>query len=77
MSRPVARVRIREDNQGIESQLMGTSVQSGDRPFATLENIMIFDGADLTAPVGEVSTDWIATLEPGFVDEVEVTTFDK
>ena len=70
-------VTIREDNQGIESQLMGTSVQSGDRPFATLENIMIFDGADLTAPVGEVSTDWIATLEPGFVDEVEVTTFDK
>ncbi len=70
-------VTIREDNQGIESQLMGTSVQTGDHPFATLENIMIFDGAELTAPVGEVSTDWIKTLEPSFIDEVEVTTFDN
>ncbi len=51
---------------------MGTSVQTGDQPFATLENIMIFDGASLTAPVGEVSIDWIKTLEPGFADEVEV-----
>lgn len=70
-------VTIREDNQGIESQLMGTSVQTGDYPFATLENMMVFDGAELTASVGEVSTDWIKTLEPSFVDEVEVTNFDN
>ena len=70
-------VTIREDNQGIEAQLMGTTVQTGEHPFATLENIMIFDGAALTAPVGEVSTDWIRTLDPGFLDGVEATTFEN
>ncbi len=74
LGRPVT---IREDNQGIEAQLMGTSAQNGDYPFATLENIMIFDGAELTAPVGEVSTDWIETLGPEFVDEIEPTTFEN
>ncbi|WOI57817.1 ABC transporter substrate-binding protein [Palleronia sp. LCG004] len=70
-------VTIREDNQGIEAQLMGTSAENGDYDFATLENIMIFDGADITAPVGENSIEWIETLEPSFVDEVSVTTFDN
>lgn len=70
-------VTIREDNQGVESQMMGTSVQTGDYPFATLENIMVFDGAQLTAPVGEVSTDWIKTLDPGFTDSVEATTYEN
>lgn len=70
-------VTIREDNQGVESQMMGTSVQTGDYPFATLEKIMVFDGAQLTAPVGEVSTDWIKTLDPGFTDSVEATTYEN
>jgi branched-chain amino acid transport system substrate-binding protein len=70
-------VTIREDNQGIESQLMGTSVQTGDFPFATLENIMVFDGAELTTPVGQISTEWIKTLGPDFVDAVSVTSFEN
>lgn len=74
LGRPVT---IREDNQGVEAQLMGTTVQSGEYPFATLKNIMIFDGADLTTPVGEISTEWVAGLEPGFVDSVKVDTFEN
>ncbi|MBL3570181.1 branched-chain amino acid ABC transporter substrate-binding protein [Rhodovulum sulfidophilum] len=72
LGRPVT---IREDHQGIEAQLMATSVQTGDRPFATLENIMIFDGADITAPVGEVSVDWIGGLDASFLDQVGVATY--
>lgn len=74
LGRPIT---IREDNQGIEAQLMGTSVQTGDYPFATLENIMIFDGAGITTPVDEVSTEWVGALEPGFVDSVEVDTYEN
>lgn len=70
-------VTIREDHQGIEAQLLGTSVQSGDYPFATLENIMIFDGADLTAPVGEESVEWVSKLGPDFVESVKVDTYEK
>lgn len=68
---------LREDNQGIEAQLLGTSVQTGDYPFATLTNIMIFDGADITTPVGKVSTEWVGGLEPGFVDSVKVDTYEN
>ncbi|MCE0506565.1 ABC transporter substrate-binding protein [Roseivivax sp. GX 12232] len=74
MGRPVT---IREgDHQGVEAQLIGTTVQSGDYPFATLENMMIFDGAELTTPVGESSIDWVGALSPDFVEKIEPTTFD-
>lgn len=70
-------VTIREDNQGIEAQLMGTSVQTGDYPFATLENIMIFDGAELTTPIGEISTEWVGNLDASFMDKVSISNFDN
>ncbi len=70
-------LHLREDNQGVESQLMGTSVQSGDYPFATLENIMIFDGEALLPPLGEVSLDWIKGLDAGFADSLTISTYEN
>ncbi|WMS43794.1 ABC transporter substrate-binding protein [Acuticoccus sp. MNP-M23] len=70
-------VTIREDHQGVEDQLLGTSAQNGDYPFATLSNIMIFDGDDLTTPVGENSVEWIGGLDASFADSVAVDTFEK
>lgn len=70
-------VTIREDNQGIEDQLLGVSVQTGDYPFATMENIMIFDGDELTTPVGQKSIDWVGTLDAGFVDSVTVDSYEN
>ncbi len=74
LGRPVT---IREDHQGIEAQMMGTSVQAGDLPFATLENIMIFDGAELTTPVGEESVAWVGTLQPGWADGLTVDSYEN
>ncbi|OSP54217.1 ABC transporter substrate-binding protein [Pseudoruegeria sp. SK021] len=68
---------LREDNQGVESQLMGTSAQTGDYPFATLENIMIFDGDGLLPPIGETSIEWIKGLDASFVDTLQVETYDN
>lgn len=68
-------ITLREDHQGIEAQLMGTSVQTGDHPFATLENITIYDGAQLLAPVGEVSLDWIRALDASYLDTVQSDNF--
>jgi len=70
-------ITLREDNQGIEAQLMGMSVQSGDYPFATLEDIMIFDGAQLLPPVGETSIEWIKGLDASFPDSVEAASYDN
>ncbi|MDO5604117.1 MAG: ABC transporter substrate-binding protein [Paracoccus sp. (in: a-proteobacteria)] len=70
-------VRIREDNQGIEDQLMGTTVQTGDYPFATMEKMVIYDGDDLLPPVGQESLAWIRTLGADFGDQVGRETYDN
>ena len=74
LGRPVT---LREDHQGIEAQLMGTSVQTGDYPFATLKNIMIFNGAEITTPVGQISTEWVGSLDASFIDSVTVDRYDN
>ncbi|WP_296430634.1 ABC transporter substrate-binding protein [Roseovarius sp. BRH_c41] len=74
LGRPVT---LREDHQGVEDQLMGTSVQTGEYPFATMQNIMIFDGNELTTPVGQNSIEWVGALDAGFVESVTVDTFEN
>ncbi len=74
LGRPVT---LREDHQGIEAQLLGMSVQGGELPFATLENIMIFDGAELTTPVGEESVAWVGTLDQAWLDGLTVDTYEN
>lgn len=70
-------IEIREDNQGLEDQMLGTSAQSGDYPFASLDNIMIFDAEDITPPVGTTSEEWLKTLSPEWVESVDVTQFQS
>ena len=65
-----------EDHQGVEAQLMGTTAQTGEQPFATLTDVMIFDGAAMMTPVGEDSIEWVGSLTPDFVNEIEPTTFE-
>lgn len=69
-------VTIREDHQGVEAQLLGTTTTDNDLGFASLTDIAIYDGGPLTTPVGENSIEWIEALDPSFVDQVEPTTFD-
>lgn len=74
LGRPVS---LREDHQGIEAQLLGMSVQGGELPFATLENIMIFDGAELTTPVGEESVSWVGSLDQAWLDGLSVDSYEN
>lgn len=60
-------VRIREDNQGLESQLIGTSFHSDAYPFAVLTDMIVFDPVKITTPVGQKSADWLATLKPEMI----------
>jgi len=67
-------IKLREDNQGLEDQLLGTTVKVDGYDFMLFDNMMLFDGEELQTPVGQVSIDWLGSLSPGFVDEVSVTT---
>lgn len=72
LGRPVT---IRSDGQGVEDQLLGISIVVDGYDFAVLDNMMIFDGDAITTPVGELSADWLKTLNPDFVDSVSVDSF--
>ena len=68
-------VRIREDNQGVEDQLLGTTIHTDEYDFAVLDNMMMFDGDDIITPVGEESVSWMSSLTPDFIDTVKVERF--
>lgn len=68
-------VTIREDHQGVEDQLLGTTIRVDGYDFALLDNMMMFDGEPITTPVGQVSAEWLQTLTPAFIDSVQVDTF--
>jgi branched-chain amino acid transport system substrate-binding protein len=71
LSRPV---KIREDHQGLEDQMLGTTIHVDGYDFAVLDNMMIFPAEEITTPVGQVSEDWVQTLSPDMVD-LEVKTY--
>lgn len=53
---------IREDGQAIEAQLVGTTAKAEGYPFKVIDTMEIYDGAGITAPVGQKSIDWIKTF---------------
>ena len=68
-------VTLREDGQGLEDQLLGTSAHVDDYDFAILDDMMIFDADDITTPVGMISTEWMSTLTPDWADSLQVDNF--
>ncbi len=72
LGRPVT---IRADGQGVEDQLLGTSVVVDGYDFPLMDDMMIFDGDAITTPVGQLSAEWLKTLTPAFINSVPVETF--
>lgn len=68
-------VTLREDHQGVEDQLLGTTITVEGYDFAVLDNMMMFDGEAITTPVGQISIDWLQTLSPDFIDQVNFDEF--
>ncbi len=66
-------ITLREDNQGLEDQLIGTTAKVDGYDFMLLDNMMLFDGEELQTPVGQVSLDWLKSLKPEMVENVKVT----
>ncbi|MCK8784506.1 ABC transporter substrate-binding protein [Roseomonas sp. NAR14] len=66
-------VTIREDGQGLENQIMGTTHHSDRYPFAVMTDMMVFPAAQVTAPVGQKSTEWLKTLKPELLTQLPAT----
>jgi branched-chain amino acid transport system substrate-binding protein len=67
-------IEIRADGQGIEDQLVGTTIRTPKYNFDVLDNMMIFPASKIMPPVGEKSEAWIATLKPDILN-IKVDTF--
>lgn len=67
---PTGRVRIREDGQGLEAQLIGTTVHTDRYPFPVMTDMVVFPPEMVTAPVGQNSIAWLKTLKPEMVERV-------
>lgn len=57
-------IKIREDGQGLEDQLIGTTVHTDIYPFPILTGMVVFKAAEITTPVGQKSLDWLKTRKP-------------
>ena len=66
---PTSTITLREDGQGLEDQLVGVSSFNDRFPFAVPKDMMLFPAAQVSAPVGQKSTDWLKTLTPAFIEQ--------
>lgn len=70
-------IRIREDGQGLENQLIGTTVQTDKYPFPVMTDMMVLPAEMITAPVGQRSVDWLKTLKPDMLEKLPQTVAYK
>lgn len=70
-------ITIREDNQGLEDQLVGTTVRTSDYPFAVLDDIKVYPGALVSTPVGQKTLDWLKSVKPTLNADPGVQTFKR
>ncbi|MXQ10758.1 ABC transporter substrate-binding protein [Microvirga makkahensis] len=66
---------IREDGQAIEAQLVGTTAKRDGYDFKVIDQMEIYDGKDLMAPVGEKSLAWISKFKADFLSKVPATPY--
>jgi branched-chain amino acid transport system substrate-binding protein len=57
-------VKIREDGQGLEDQLLGVTRKVAGYNFPVLEKIMIYPADLISTPVGQKSPEWVKTIKP-------------
>lgn len=69
------RVRIREDGQGLEDQLLGVAKKTAAYPFPVLDKMVIYPAALITAPVGKKSPEWVKTLTPATMKDAGIKAF--
>ncbi|MGH6609334.1 MAG: ABC transporter substrate-binding protein, partial [Burkholderiaceae bacterium] len=72
LTRPV---KMREDGQGLEDQMLGVTKMTSAYPFAVIENMTIYPGAMVQAPVGSKSPEWVKTLKPDLLKDAGIKSF--
>ncbi len=68
-------VKMREDGQGLEDQLLGVTKKVAGYNFPTLEKIAVYPAELVTTPVGQKSPEWVKTLKPAVINDARIKQF--
>ena len=69
-------IKMRDDGQGLEDQLLGTTKRIPQYPFAVLDKMMLVPADLVTPPVGQMSLQWVKTINPGVLKSDRLKTYD-
>ena len=68
-------ITMREDGQGMEAQLLGTTKKVAEFPFPVMDKMMIVPAEIVTPPVGQLTHDWIKTVKADLINNDKIKTF--
>lgn len=69
-------VKMREDGQGLEDQLLGLTRKVPEHPFMVMDKMLLVPAQLVTTPVGQQSTDWVKTLQPALLQHADLKTYN-
>lgn len=69
-------IRMREDGQGLEDQLLGLTKKVPQYPFAVLDKMMIVPADLVTPPVGAKSPQWVKTINTAVLKSERIKSYD-
>jgi len=61
---------MRDDNEGVVDQLIGSTVMSSDYDFPIIGNMVRYQGEAVTPPIGQDPIEWVKTFEAGLLEEL-------
>ncbi len=68
-------VKMREDGQGLEDQLLGVTKKVAGYNFPTLDKIAVYPADIITTPIGQKSPDWVKTVKPDLIDSPRIRRY--
>ena len=69
-------VKMRDDGQGLEDQLLGTTRRVPQYPFAVMDKMMLVPADMVTTPVGQSSPEWVKTIKPSILQSDRLKSYD-
>lgn len=69
-------ITMREDGQGLEAQLLGTTRRVPQYPFAVMDKMMLVPADLVTTPVGQKSPAWVKTIKSEVLQSDRLKTYD-
>lgn len=69
-------VKMREDGQGLEDQLLGITKRVPQYPFAVMDKMMLVPADMVTTPVGQNSPEWVKTINPAILQSDRLKSYD-